>query len=80
MKGKAGRSHHGGFYKKLLEPETVDYERAVLASRDFVNGKRKNVGLADIRSSLPRDQLLYTTTDALANIGLDNSRDDRLAA
>lgn len=80
MKGKAGRSYHGGFYKKLMDsPETVDYERAVIASRDYVNGRRKKTGLYDIRASLPRDQLLYTQTDALANIGLDNSRDERQA-
>lgn len=61
MGAKAGRSYHGGFYKKLCDsPETVDYERAVLASRDYVNGRRRGARLADIRASLPRDQLLYT--------------------
>ena len=57
--------------------ESCDPMKANMAKRELANGKRKEVALSHISSSMPRDDKMYNTTDFLANINLDNTRDER---
>ena len=59
MDKTVGRNN-GGFYKRQYNPvDTIDEKKVFFAKRDLANGKKKNIQLAVISSSLPRDELLY---------------------
>ena len=60
-------------------PSTIDDKKVFFAKRDLANGKKKNIQLAVMQTQLPRDELLYRQTDSLANIGLENTKDQREA-
>ena len=81
MSKSAGRVQYGSIFnsKPNTNIESCDPSRAFFAKRDFANGKKKEIMLADMASSLSRDDKMYTTTDFLANINLDNTRSDRLS-
>lgn len=58
--------------KNVLKISTVD------ASDAKMYGKRKSLALASIDNYKPRDNLLYTQTDQLKNIELENTREIRI--
>lgn len=78
MSKSAGRVHYRSHIpKKSLINESCDPSKAFFAKRDFANGKKREITLSHMSSSLPRDDKMYTQTDFLQNINLDNTRRER---
>ena len=63
--------------KASIINESCDPLKVILAKNDMTNGKRRLVTLSNMSNSLSRDDKMYTTTDFLANINMDNTRDER---
>ena len=57
--------------------ESVNPDKVFFAKRDLANGKHRSIALAQMSFYQSRDNKMYTTTDFLANINLDNSKDER---
>jgi len=63
--------------KHSLINESCDPLKAIVAKRDVANGKKREIALSNMSSSMPRDDKMYVTTDFLANINMDNTKSDR---
>lgn len=80
LKKKAGRTIHGGFYRDDRTTDgSIDYMKATATKTEFASGKKRLHGGLKYDRSLPRDELLYVTTDAMANVSLENSKPQREA-
>lgn len=78
MSTKAGRTVHGGFYRDDRTGDgSIDFSKAVDTKTAFASGKKRLTGGLKYDRSLPRDELLYVQTDALANTHLENSKPQR---
>ena len=54
---------------------SIDYSKAVEAAQGFASGKKRAINLAYIDKVQPRDDFMYRQTDALFNVGLDNTKE-----
>ena len=63
--------------KKAVTNESYDHVKVILAKNDMTNGKKRLVTLSNMSNTLSRDDKMYTTTDFLANINMDNTREER---
>ncbi len=78
LRKKAGRTNHGGMYRiDGTDDGSIDYNKATDTKTKFASGKKRLPGGLKYDRSLPRDDLLYIQTDALANVGLENTKDER---